>query len=62
MMITHNISSALALGSRTLMMDNGRIVFDLKGEERRNMTVASLLDRFRQTVQKNFDNDRMLLS
>ncbi len=62
MMITHNIGSALALGTRTLMMDNGRIVFDLRGEERRAMTVARLLDRFKTAVQKNLDNDRMLLS
>ena len=62
MMITHNISSALALGSRTIMMDNGRILFDLRGEERARMTVPALLDRFKEAVQKNLDNDRMLLS
>jgi len=62
MMITHNIGSALALGSRTIMMDNGRILFDLRGEERTRMTVPALLDRFKEAVQKNLDNDRMLLS
>ena len=62
MMITHNISSALALGSRTIMMDNGRILFDLQGEERAHMTVPALLDRFKEAVRKNLDNDRMLLS
>ena len=62
MMITHNISSALALGSRTIMMDNGRILFDLRGEERAHMTVPALLDRFKEAVRKNLDNDRMLLS
>ena len=62
MMITHNISSALALGSRTIMMDNGRILFDLRGEERAHMTVPALLDRFKEAVRKNLDNDRMVLS
>ncbi|MGI6076290.1 MAG: ABC transporter ATP-binding protein [Pyramidobacter sp.] len=62
MMITHNISSALTLGSRTIMMDRGRIVFDLKGTERRNMTVEDLLSRFKNALHKNLDNDRMLLS
>lgn len=62
MMITHNISSALELGTRTIMMDNGRIVFDIKGEERKHMTVRDLLLRFKDAVKRNLDNDRMLLS
>ncbi len=62
MMITHNICSALELGSRTIMMDNGRVIFDIQGAERAGMTVASLLDRFKAAMQKNLDNDRMLLS
>ncbi|MDY3869381.1 MAG: ATP-binding cassette domain-containing protein [Pyramidobacter sp.] len=62
MMITHNICSALELGSRTIMMDNGRIVFDIQGQERAEMTVSALLERFKTAVQKNLDNDRMLLS
>ena len=61
MMITHNIASALSLGTRTIMMDSGRILFDLKGQERRDMTVPQLLDRFRDALNKNLDNDRMLL-
>lgn len=61
MMITHNISSALKLGSRTIMMDSGRIVLDLQGEERAQMTVPLLLERFRETAKKELDNDRILL-
>ena len=61
-MITHNISSALTVGSRTIMMDRGRIVFDLKGEERRKTTVEGLLCRFKRALHKSLDNDRMLLS
>ncbi len=62
LMITHNMQSALDLGNRTLMMDDGRIVLDLKGEERDSMTVGGLLDRFRAGAGKNLDNDRILLS
>ncbi|MDD4088767.1 MAG: ATP-binding cassette domain-containing protein [Tissierellia bacterium] len=46
LMITHNISSALDLGTRTIMMDSGSIVMDLKGEERKKATVQSLLSKF----------------
>lgn len=62
LMITHNISSALELGSRTIMMNDGQIIFDLQGEERAATTVASILERFKAAMQKNLDNDRMLLS
>ena len=61
-MITHNMQSALDLGNRTLMMDSGKIILDLGGEERQGLTVADLLDRFRVGVGKELDNDRMLLS
>lgn len=61
MMITHNISSALSLGSRTVMMDSGRIVLDLSGPERTAMTVPRLLEIFKEKVAKELDNDRMLL-
>ncbi len=62
LMITHNMSSALTLGNRTLMMDSGRILLDLKGEERRGLTVDDLLRMFKENVGKALDNDRMLLS
>lgn len=60
LMITHNMSQALELGSRTLMMDSGRIVLDVGGEERANMTVDDLLDRFSVNSGKKLDNDRIL--
>jgi len=46
LMITHNISSALDMGMRTIMMDSGSIVMDLKDEERKKATVQSLLVKF----------------
>ena len=62
MMVTHNITSALELGNRTVMMDAGRIVLELSGEERRAMTVEALLQRFREKTSTQLDNDRMLLT
>ncbi len=61
MMITHNMQSALELGSRTLMMDRGNIIMDVSGDERAGMTVQDFLDRFHSRVGKNLDNDRMLM-
>lgn len=62
LMITHNMQSALDLGNRTIMMDSGNIVLDIKGEERENMTVDDMLEQFKEGVGKNLDNDRILLS
>lgn len=62
LMVTHNMTQALELGNRTLMMDNGNIVLDVSGEERAHMTVNDLLERFKQGSGKDLDNDRMLLS
>ena len=62
MMITHNMNDALSLGNRTLMMDSGRIVLDIKGEERSGLTVPDLLERFKSGAGKRLDNDRILLS
>ena len=50
------------MGNRTLMMDAGRVVFDVKGEERSRMTVDDLLEKFRENAGKALDNDRILLS
>ena len=62
LMITHNMQSALDLGNRTIMMNSGKIIFDVSGEERKNMTVADLLEKFKTASGKALDNDRMLLS
>lgn len=62
MMITHNIKSALTLGTRTIMLEGGKTVLDLKGDERNNMTVQDLLGLYRQKSGKELDNDRMLLT
>ncbi len=61
MMITHNISSALTLGTRTIMMDSGKIVLDISGDERVGMTVPAILEKFKENAKKALDNDRILL-
>lgn len=55
LMITHNIKSSLQQGNRTIMLSDGQIVMDIKGEERDNMTLEKLLNKFK------IDNDRMIL-
>jgi len=55
MMITHNMKDALRYGNRTILMQSGRIVMDISGEERAQMTVERLIEKFK------IDNDRMLL-
>lgn len=62
LMITHNMQSALDLGNRTIMMNNGRIVYDVSGDERKSLAVSDLLLKFKESVGKELDNDRMLLS
>ena len=59
LMITHNLASSLALGNRTIMMADGRIVLDIGGEERKGLTVDDLPQRFRT---QGLDNDRNMLS
>ena len=59
LMITHNIPSALSLGNRTIMMNNGRIALELAGTERENMTTEQLLKVFHE---QGVSNDRILLS
>ncbi len=62
LMITHNMQSALDLGNRTIMMNSGNIVYDVSGDDRKNLTVNDLLLKFKESVGKELDNDRMLLS
>jgi len=62
LMVTHNMHQALELGNRTLMMDSGNIILDVRGEERSGLTVTDLLERFRAGAGKQLDNDRILLS
>ena len=62
LMVTHNMQQALELGTRTLMMADGRIVLDVSGADRAGMTVEDLIHRFKAGTGKTLSNDRMLLS
>lgn len=62
MMITHRIDSALALGSRTLMLEGGRIVLDLQGPSRAALDVPGMLALYREKCGRELTNDRMLLA
>ena len=55
LMITHNMKDALKHGNRTILMKDGQIMMDISGEERHQMTVEKLIEKF------SIDNDRMLL-
>ena len=61
MMITHDIQAALRLGNRTVMMDEGQIIFDISGKEREEMTVEKLMECYEKNSRKKLANDRMLL-
>ena len=60
-MVTHNMKNALEFGSRTIMMHEGRIILDLQGRERTEMTVEKLIEHFSRKSGEVLDNDRLLL-
>lgn len=62
MMITHNLNQSLTTGTRTIMLDDGEIILDISGKERDNMTMDDLIKMYSMKKQKEFDNDRILLS
>lgn len=61
-MITHNMADALRVGNRLVMMNNGKIIFDVSGEEKKKLTTADLLEKFKVSAGEELNNDRMLLS
>ena len=61
-MVTHNMQQALDMGNRTIMMNAGKIIYDVTGEERKSLTVDDLLKKFKEVSGAALDNDRMLLS
>ena len=62
LMITHNMKDAIATGNRLIMMNNGQIVLDIQGEEKKKLTVDDLLHKFVEVSGEEFNNDRALLS
>lgn len=62
MMVTHNMRDAIRHGNRLIMMHEGRIILDIKGEDKKKLTVEELLQRFGKVSGEEFANDRALLS
>lgn len=62
LMVTHNMKDAIRLGNRLVMMHEGRIIYDVEGEEKRNLKVEDLLKKFEQASGGEFANDRMMLA
>ena len=62
LMITHNMKDAIIHGNRLIMMNNGQIIFDVSGEEKKKLKVEDLLRKFAEASGEEFANDRMLLA
>ncbi|MBF0845793.1 ATP-binding cassette domain-containing protein, partial [Streptococcus danieliae] len=61
LMITHNMENAIEYGNRLVMLHQGRIVVDVKGEEKANLTVQNLLDLFHKNSGQALVDDEMML-
>jgi putative ABC transport system ATP-binding protein len=62
LMVTHNMRDAIAHGNRIIMMNAGKIILDISGEEKKKLTVEELLAQFSKLSGAEFSNDRALLS
>ena len=62
LMVTHNMKDAIQIGNRLIMMHEGRIIYDVAGEEKKNLQVEDLLERFEKVSGEEFANDRMMLA
>lgn len=62
LMVTHNMNDAIRLGNRLIMMHEGRVIYDVAGEEKCALTVPDLLQKFEEVSGGELANDRMLLS
>ena len=62
LMITHNMKDAIRYGNRLIMMHEGHVIYDVRGEEKKNLQVSDLLEKFGQASGGAFANDRMMLS
>ena len=62
LMVTHNMRDAIKYGNRLIMMYEGHIIYDVSGDEKKNLEVKDLLEKFEMCSGGEFANDRMLLS
>ena len=61
LMITHNMRDAITHGNRLIMLMDGRIILDIRGEDKKNLTVEDLLHKFEEASGEEFANDKALL-
>ena len=62
LMVTHNMKDAIAHGNRLIMLDAGRVILDIRGEEKKKLTVPELLARFTAASGEEVESDRLLLA
>jgi putative ABC transport system ATP-binding protein len=62
LMVTHNMKNAIQYGNRLIMMYDGKIIYDVSGEAKKNLHVSDLLEKFEKASGGEFANDRMILS
>lgn len=62
LMVTHNMRDAIVHGNRLIMMNEGKVVLDIAGEEKKKLTVEDLLEKFEEVSGEEFSNDKALLS
>jgi len=61
-MVTHNMNHAIEFGNRLIMMDQGKIIIDVKDKQKRVLTKQGLIKMFAQIKQREFENDEVLLT
>ncbi len=62
LMITHNMQDAITYGNRLIMMNAGKIIYDVSGEEKKNLTVKTLLEKFEEIAPEVVASDKMVLA
>ena len=62
LMITHNMRDAIEYGNRLIMMNEGRIILNISGEEKKSLTIEDLLHKFEEVSGEEFTNDKAILS
>lgn len=60
-MVTHNMRDAIVHGNRLIMMNEGQVILDISGEEKKNLTVEDLLEKFEEISGEEFANDQSFI-
>ena len=62
LMVTHNLTHAIKMGNRLIMMHHGNLIFDISGEEKKKLTIEKLLQKFEEIKEDDLLSDRALFS